>query len=73
MKDCSVCAGQGKPISGKPCVCGGTGTIYGELQGIRRELIKADRVINAFRLMLSVSGVNTKILDNVEAEARNTP
>ena len=30
---CNTCAG--KPISGKPCICGGTGTIHGEVQGLR--------------------------------------
>ena len=32
---CDCCAGTGKPISGKPCICGGTGTIIGELAGFR--------------------------------------
>lgn len=38
MKDpsvCSVCAGTGKPVSGKRCICGGAGTQAAELQGFR--------------------------------------
>jgi hypothetical protein len=33
---CSCCLGN--PISGKPCICKGTGTQEGELQGFREEL-----------------------------------
>lgn len=32
---CSVCAGTGRPVSGKPCICKGVGTMYAELQGFR--------------------------------------
>lgn len=34
---CSVCAGRGRPLSGKPCICGGVGTEQAELQGFREE------------------------------------
>lgn len=34
---CSVCLG-GTPLPGKPCICGGTGTIHGELDGFRKAL-----------------------------------
>ena len=41
---CSVCAGTGKPISGKPCICGGAGTIYAELQGFRERVYDLEAV-----------------------------
>ena len=33
---CSVCAGTGTPVSGLPCVCGGTGREGDEIMGLRR-------------------------------------
>jgi len=38
---CSVCSGTGKPISGKVCICGGLGTIYAEMDGLRKALYEA--------------------------------
>lgn len=38
---CSACAGTGKPVSGRPCICGGVGTEAAELTGLRRELSTA--------------------------------
>jgi len=37
---CSVCAGTGKPLSDKPCICGGRGTQAAEADGLRMELVK---------------------------------
>lgn len=37
---CSVCAGTGKPVSGGDCICGGNGTIHGELDGLRQECLR---------------------------------
>lgn len=42
---CSVCAGTGKPVSGLPCICGGEGTAYAELQGFRVLTFKQDEEI----------------------------
>lgn len=33
---CNVCVGESK----KDCICGGQGTIYGENEGLRRELYR---------------------------------
>jgi len=41
MDMCDICAGNGKPISGKPCICGGAGTLLAEMQGFRKALYKA--------------------------------
>ena len=32
---CSVCVGRGKAFGGRDCICGGKGTIHGELHGLR--------------------------------------
>lgn len=41
MEACSVCGGTGKPLSGKPCICNGTGSMIHEMVGLRTELIDA--------------------------------
>jgi hypothetical protein len=35
---CGVCAGEGDPGTGKPCICGGVGTQTAELQGFRERV-----------------------------------
>ena len=40
---CSVCTGDGKPLSGGLCICDGEGTIYGELKGLRLALYDLDK------------------------------
>lgn len=35
---CGVCGGEGEPVSGVPCICGGVGTLYAEAQGLREAL-----------------------------------
>ena len=42
IEACDCCAGTGKPISGKPCICGGTGTIVGELAGFRARVLELE-------------------------------
>lgn len=59
---CSVCAGTGKPVSKRPCVCGGSGTIHGEMEGLRQELLasqsRLDKAKNNFEGILnSTTGV----------------
>ena len=39
---CSVCAGEGAPVSGRPCICGGAGTAGAEMLGLRRSLLAAE-------------------------------
>ena len=35
---CTVCAGTGKAVSGKPCICGGHGGIGNQIIGLTREV-----------------------------------
>lgn len=35
---CDACAGTGQPVSGKPCICGGSGYSHDEKAGLRRRL-----------------------------------
>jgi len=37
---CSVCAGTGVPVSGLPCICGGSGREADEMVGLRKELFR---------------------------------
>ncbi len=46
---CSVCAGSGKPVSGKPCICGGVGTEQAELQGFRARCYELEQENVALR------------------------
>lgn len=53
-KDCDACAGTGEPISGRPCMCGGTGyardaVVYlrATLWNHREALVKAEQLIEA--------------------------
>ncbi|MGH9968780.1 MAG: hypothetical protein ACREBG_13255 [Pyrinomonadaceae bacterium] len=46
---CSVCAGTGTPLCGKPCICGGAGTEAEEIKGLRMELYKANEYGRNFR------------------------
>ena len=39
---CSVCAGEGKPISGGFCICSGKGTQEAEMHGLRTELFESN-------------------------------
>jgi hypothetical protein len=44
---CAVCAGTGKPTSGKPCACGGSGKACDEAQGIREMYVKLEQQLAA--------------------------
>lgn len=37
---CDACAGSGNPISGKPCICGGSGRAVDALANIRNMLVR---------------------------------
>lgn len=55
---CSVCLG--KPLSNKPCVCGGEGTQEAELQGLREELANLQFQLQAHdERLLKASDPNT--------------
>lgn len=41
---CDVCAGSGKDMKGDVCGCGGSGDIFGLVDGLRAELYRAKRV-----------------------------
>ena len=36
---CDACAGSGKPISGAPCMCGGTGRMSGAARYLREQML----------------------------------
>ena len=63
MTICSVCAGTGKPISGNPCICGGSGTQADEMAGLRQYIYKLEarlRAINKMPESKSISGLGAK-------------
>lgn len=39
---CSVCAGSGTPVSGRPCICDGEGTASAEMLGLRKRCIELE-------------------------------
>jgi hypothetical protein len=49
---CDVCAGTGKPISGKPCICGGEGTSTAERVGLRKRIMQLEYALEAVALAL---------------------
>lgn len=49
---CSVCGGA--PLaSGRPCVCGGRGTMQAEFEGLRQELFNDDERISSLQSQLA--------------------
>ncbi len=50
---CSVCVGTGRPVSGLPCICGGTGSEAAEIAGLRRELFRCNAENERFRTRLA--------------------
>lgn len=46
---CSVCAGDGVSLTGGPCICGGTRTATGELDGLRLECIRLRSLLASIR------------------------
>ncbi len=55
---CSVCAGQGKPVSGKKCICGGAGTQTAEMQGLRNYIFSLEPERGRL-LVLAIKHCNT--------------
>lgn len=51
--DCDVCAGTGKPVSGLPCICGGTGSNIDEKAGLRRKVHEMELQIGEFQKILN--------------------
>lgn len=43
IDNCDVCCGSGMPLSGKPCICGGTGRMVEAVAGLRSELQRAHK------------------------------
>ncbi len=43
---CTVCLGTGKPISGKPCICGGGGKAADEVFGLREVVHAQERLLD---------------------------
>lgn len=48
---CSVCAGS-SPVSGLPCICGGSGDIGGQIIGLTREAIECRDECERLRSLL---------------------
>ena len=48
-RKCSVCAGDGVPVSGGKCICGGSGLESDEISGLRRELAEAREDAERYR------------------------
>jgi hypothetical protein len=55
---CDVCAGEGTPISGRPCVCGGSGTHADEVVGLRTLLIHSEALIADYEDVLRRMGMS---------------
>ena len=43
MDQCDVCCGDGRPISGRPCMCGGSGKMSDTAIYLRERLIEVER------------------------------
>lgn len=52
--DCDVCAGTGKPVSGLPCICGGTGSTIDEKAGLRRKVYELELQVSKLQEKLDV-------------------
>jgi hypothetical protein len=50
---CDACAGTGKPVSGLPCMCGGTGKASRAVMHLRERLIEAEFERDALRQLVS--------------------
>ena len=50
---CTVCAGTGKPVSGKPCICGGHGGIRNQIIGLTREVQRERERANRAEALLA--------------------
>lgn len=46
---CDACTGTGKPISGKPCMCGGTGKMSDAAVHLRKMLVEAEVELEAVK------------------------
>lgn len=46
---CDACGGTGKPVSGLPCICGGTGRGQDEKIGLRRKVFELEREIQELK------------------------
>lgn len=54
---CDVCAGIGKPESGRPCICHGEGTCTAERVGLRLRVMKAeDRLAQVAKYVPCLNG-----------------
>lgn len=46
---CDVCVGAGTPLSGKPCICGGSGYSHDEKAGLRRKIMELSAEIDELK------------------------
>lgn len=55
---CHVCCGDGTPISGLPCICGGSGTHRDEVIGLRTQLSRNLALIATYEAGFKSLGVS---------------
>lgn len=66
--DCDACAGSGDTLSGKPCICGGSGKAADAQTGLREELVKMEeRAEKAEAALALASAANTQHLAERDA------
>jgi hypothetical protein len=63
---CGVCVGN--PLTDRPCICGGTGTMDGELQGLRERLYDVDQEIASLRDQLAEARKTLKFIASWDCE-----
>lgn len=71
---CSCCIGTGKPISGRPCICGGTGREEDETMGLRRLAHEQEAEIERLRRALTNAEADARVLAHAyEHDSRPPP
>lgn len=58
---CDVCTGKGSPISGKPCICKGTGKMSVAAQTLREDLVSLENKYDRLKEMISTNLMHVEI------------
>ena len=72
MKDCDVCAGTGIPISGIPCICGGTGNALNAVIYLRGEILKLREGMRAATEYIDTGNTYARLVTERIAKETNT-
>ncbi len=67
MKECSVCAGVGSPISGLKCICGGLGTADAEMYGLRITVVGLEKLNKDMADQLLIANTDLVNMTNCHA------